>query len=247
MRDTKISIVTPSLNSGNTISKTIEAVLQQTLSAFEYVIMDGGSTDNTLEIAKAYAERFLKKGIAYKIVCAKDDGIYHAMNKGISLCSGDVVGIINSDDWYEPCALEEVSNLFLKTQFDVMYANLRVVKLNGRSLIKKARYIKNKFSTQDWNHPTTFVKRQVYEKFPYVLESIYDDLDFMLNVREAGLIIAVLDKTLANFRLGGVSSKKSWRERSKRICLRNKIYAKHGQKNFRFNNWLIETAKFFLS
>ena len=95
-----VSIITVSYNSEKTISKTIESVINQTYKNIEFIIIDGKSTDKTLEIIKLY-----KKNIS-KIICEKDDGIYYAFNKGLKLYSGDLIGFVNSDDVLMPNALE---------------------------------------------------------------------------------------------------------------------------------------------
>ncbi len=96
-----VSIITVSYNSEKSIRRTIESVLNQTYSKIEYHIVDGLSTDNTIEIAREYDEKFAEKGIKYIISSERDNGIYDAMNKGILRSAGKIVGIINSDDWYE--------------------------------------------------------------------------------------------------------------------------------------------------
>ena len=101
-----VSIVTVCYNSEKTIRKTIESVLAQTYGQVEYIIVDGASTDNTVAVAREYEEQFRQKGYTYRIVSEKDRGIYDAMNKGLALASGELIGIINSDDWYEPDAVK---------------------------------------------------------------------------------------------------------------------------------------------
>ena len=94
-----VSIITVCYNSAQTIHKAIESVLNQTYSNIEYTIVDGLSKDNTMEIAESYADAFREKGYTFRIVSEKDNGIYDAMNKGIRMASGELIGMINSDDW----------------------------------------------------------------------------------------------------------------------------------------------------
>ncbi|MBR6850467.1 MAG: glycosyltransferase, partial [Lachnospiraceae bacterium] len=102
----KISIITISYNSEAVIAKTIESVLAQDYKGkAEYLIIDGASKDRTVEIAESYRDRFAKKGYEYRIASEPDQGIYDAMNKGIRKSTGDIIGILNSGDWYEPVAL----------------------------------------------------------------------------------------------------------------------------------------------
>ena len=102
----KFSIITP-YNSRDTIANTLESVLSQTIQDYEYLVIDGGSTDGTVEILEEYEKKFHGK---MKFWSEKDQGIYDAMNKGIKRADGDIIGIINSDDWYEKDALENVLN-----------------------------------------------------------------------------------------------------------------------------------------
>jgi len=102
MKDILVSIITPCLNSKKTIRKTIESVINQTYKNIEYIIVDGESTDGTIEIINEYREKYKD---CIKFISEKDNGIYDAMNKGIKLCSGSLIGIINSDDYYETNAV----------------------------------------------------------------------------------------------------------------------------------------------
>jgi glycosyltransferase involved in cell wall biosynthesis len=238
------SIITVSYNSAKTIAETIESVLNQTIDDFEYIIIDGVSTDETLNIANSYAEKFAARGVSYRVVSEKDNGMYDAINKGISLSNGTIVGVINSDDFYTTDALEQVRAFHRQNPFDLMYADVRVFG-NGINYVKRSKHTR-RFNTRHWNHPTTFVARPVYDEFRFACESIYDDLDFMLTAIERKKHIAILNRVLAHFRIGGMSNQRSWRRRTERIRLRNRIYKKHNQKGYRLNNWIIETAKFLL-
>ncbi|GHV00320.1 hypothetical protein FACS1894211_07380 [Clostridia bacterium] len=245
MSDVLISIITVSFNSAATIAETIESVLNQTYPNMEYIIVDGQSGDDTVSIAQGYAAQFAEKGCRFEIVSEPDKGIYDAMNKGIGRASGEITGIINSDDYYMPDALEKVAAFYQRTDFDVMYGDLRIFG-SGKEYIKKSKHTK-RFNTRFWNHPTTFVKRTVYAVQQYAVDSIYDDLDFMLRVRRAGYKVCILNEVLANFRLGGVSNKKSLRKMLKRVKIRNRIYKRNGYKVYRLNNFIIEAAKYVLS
>ena len=241
----KISIITVSFNSSKTIVETIEHVLTQTYDNFEYIIIDGLSSDNTLDIAYSFVEKFAQKAIPYKIVSEEDNGIYDAMNKGIALAKGEIIGIINSDDYYNNDTLEKVVKFYNESNFDLMYADLRIFG-EKKEYIKKSSLSK-KFTTRLWNHPTTFVTRKVYQDFKYANESIYDDLNFMLTARRKEYKICVLNEVLANFRLGGVSNKKNWKNCRERIKLRNRIYKNNGCKGYKLDNFLTEFAKYILS
>lgn len=215
--DILVSIVTVSFNSENTIRKTLESVLNQTYQKIEYRIVDGLSSDNTVKICQEYEAAFREKGIKYIISSEKDCGIYDAMNKGIFGTTGEIIGIINSDDWYELNAIESVVDNYKKTKFDYLYGYINIVRGDGSILVKRSK--KDFFPTsRHWNHPTCFVKRQLYEEIgKFKCKSLYDDFDFFLRVRKSKKKIVVLKQVLANFRTGGVSNKKSWRSCKERI------------------------------
>lgn len=212
----KVSIITVSYQSEKTIEDTILSVLNQTDTRLEYWIIDGASKDNTVEIARSFEDAFRKKNIPYHIVSEPDHGIYDAMNKGIRLAGGDVIGILNSDDWYEPDTVKVVRETFMKEKPDVMFGDIRMHKADGTSFVKKARLRKYQTS-RDWNHPTTFVKASVYKENPFPCMGIHDDYGFYLKMVKQHRKIVVKDVVLANFRMGGASNHKSLKEAKKRI------------------------------
>ena len=169
-----------------------------------------------MEIAEGYREALEARGIVYRVISEPDGGIYDAMNKGIRLAEGDVIGLLNSEDTYEPETLETVAETFEQTGCELMFANIRIHKPDGNSFVKKARL--RKFQTsRDWNHPTTFVRAEVYKANPFLNRGIHDDYGFYLKMRRQDRRIVTVDKVLANFRMGGASNKKSWKAARKRI------------------------------
>ena len=229
----RISIVTVCYNSEETIAQTIESVLMQTYPAFEYIIEDGLSTDKTLEIAESFSSQ-------------RDDGIYDAMNKGIGLASGDLVGLINSDDWYERDALETVAECYERTGFDLFYADLRMVLPGGGSFIKRARNRKYQTS-RDWNHPTTFITRELYGKYRYRNETLHDDYDLILRLRKAGVHTETVNKVIANFRMNGVSHQRNMRKALERCGIKYRIYRENGYSPFYFFECFgVELAKLII-
>ena len=183
--------------------------MAQTYDSIEYIIVDGDSSDKTLDVVKEYEERIEKRGYKLKVVSEKDNGIYDAMNKGIALSSGELVGIINSDDWYEPIAVETAVNTYKEEAFDMFYADINLIKENGKVMVKHSKL--DRFpSSRHWNHPTTFVKKTVYDELgAFRCEGIHDDYDFVLRVRRAKKKVVIKNVVLANFKTGGVSNKKS--------------------------------------
>lgn len=242
----KISIVTVCYNSANTIRDTIESVLAQTYTDIEYFIIDGASSDRTVEIAESYKASFAEKGMEYKIVSEKDNGIYDAMNKGAALSTGKFVAMLNSDDWYEPNAVETVVQTYKETPFDMFYADIKVIKGDGNSVIKRSRYDKI-VTSRHWNHPTSFISKEIYNEMSYKCEGIHDDFDLFLRIRRAGKKIAIKNAVLANFRFGGVSNDKSFKKCKERFLNRYRIYRSNGYSRlYVIECFAIETAKWIL-
>lgn len=223
----QFTIITVAYNSERTISKTIESVLAQTYPPYEYYIIDGVSRDNTVKISRSYEELFKQKGIRYNVVSEPDHGMYDALNKGVQMALGELIGQINSDDWYEPDALEAMASLYQTTGFDMAYADLRMISSEGKNWIKKAR-IGSFVNSRNWNHPTQFTKRELLLKHPYQCKCMSDDLDFMLWVRRNGYKVAVLNKVLANFTMQGMSHSRDFRQIVDRIVTKTKIYTQNG-------------------
>lgn len=212
----RVSIITIAYNSQNDIEKTIESVLGQTYSNIEYLIIDGASQDQTVGVAEKYMKAFHEKGIVYQIYSEPDNGIYDAMNKGIRLSTGNVIGILNSGDWYEKETLQTVVEAFEKKNAVLVFGNIRIVKQDGTSFIKKAKL--RRFQTsRDWNHPTMFVKSELYKDNPFPCKGLHDDYGFFLKMRKKGIQMAVIDKVLANFTMGGASNRKNLKAAMQRI------------------------------
>lgn len=201
----KVTIITVCLNSASTIEKTIESVLAQTYSDIEYIIMDGGSTDQTMDIINKYKEPFHGR---MKVYSEKDDGIYDAVNKGIKLAQGDIIGIINSDDWYEPTAVEDtISAIRGSGQNEVItYGMVRYYVGEQEESIHFYRH--EHIDKRMIAHPTCFVSKSIYDKIG-LFDTKYRfaaDYDFMTRAYESGIYFLPIDnKIIANFRLGGAS------------------------------------------
>src|SRR5687767_5481979 len=159
----KISIITACYNSAATIADTLKSVAIQDYNYIEHILIDGASTDNTLEIIKSFPH------VSY-VVSGNDKGIYDAMNKGIAMASGDVVGILNSDDVYtNNRVVSTVMREFENHRVDAVYADLQYVKYNDLEKVTRTwhsgTFSKRKFYF-GWMppHPTFFVRRAVYEE-----------------------------------------------------------------------------------
>ena len=243
-----VSIITVCYNSEKTIRKTLESVLAQTYPNIEYLIVDGKSTDKTMEIVEEFADKFAQKGYIYRTVSEKDKGIYDAMNKGVRMATGELVGIINSDDWYEPIAVETAVNTYKEEPYDLFYADINLIRGDGSIIVKHSRLDKYP-SSRHWNHPTTFITKKTYEEQGgYLCQTVYDDFDLILRLRRAGKKAAIRNVVLANFRTGGVSNEKNVKKCIQRIKARYGYYRRNGYSwLYIFESVAMEVAKFILS
>lgn len=230
-RKTTVSIITVTYNSAATVRDTIESVLKQTYLPKEYIIVDGLSSDETLTIVKSYEQKFQERNINYIVISEKDKGIYDAMNKGIRLATGELVGMINSDDWYEPCALACAVSCYEKTGYDLFFADLRMHFPTGKTFVKHARN-RQYASSRDWNHPTTFITKEMYRQYEYKCNTIHDDYDLILRLKKNGAHIEVVNEVLANFRMNGTSHEKNLRKAVGRIRIKYRIYRDNGYSPF---------------
>ena len=242
-----VGVITVCYNSEKTVRKAIESVLNQTYPEIEYILVDGASKDNTVAVAKEYEACFAEKGYTYRIISEKDNGIYDAMNKGIRAASGVLVGMVNSDDWYEPIAVETAVKAYEETGFEMFYADVNVIKEDGSIFVKHSR--PDRFpSTRHWNHPTTFITKAAYnEQGLYRCKTVYDDLDMLLRMRRAGKKTEIRNVVLSNFRTGGASNEKSLKKCFKRMSIRYECYRSNGYSPlYIFECVVIELAKFLL-
>lgn len=241
-----VTILTVSYNSEKTISRTIEAVLNQTYQNIEYIIIDGASKDNTVQVAKSYQEKFDSTlGRSLLVISEPDKGMYDALNKGAKFAHGMLIGQTNADDWYEPDAVETMVKLYKKQHYDVAWGSIRIKKPSG-DMIKHAK-IGRLWTTSGWCHPAMFSKREILVNHPYVCESMYDDFDYITTIKEEGKKIVTIDRVISNFSFGGMSTKKSLKAVKERVGIMYRIYRKHGlSRLYWFQRMAIEIAKYVL-
>jgi len=204
----KISLITVVYNAGDTIKRCIESVLAQQYSNIEYIIIDGGSTDGTIEIIHQY------KSQISVFLSEPDHGIYDAMNKGIKLATGEIVGTLNSDDYFAyKDVLGDVANAFEQQYSDIVYGNLDYVNPDGRVVRKwvAGKYVKGCFN---WGwmppHPTFYCKKELFESFGLFDSQFGTAADYELMSRFVHLNKAktyYLNKTMVKMSVGGVSNK----------------------------------------
>lgn len=244
--DIKISVITVTYNSEATLANTMRSVADQTYLPYEYIIVDGKSSDGTLSVAESFRGDLEAKGVRLDIISEPDKGIYDAMNKGIDRASGDIIGIINSDDRYEKDALEVVASEYAREEFDLFYADLRMVKPDGTSFIKHAR--DRKYATsRDWNHPTTFITKRIYDRYHYKTETIHDDYDLILQLKRHKVKTRVVNRTLAEFSMNGVSHSRSVAAAIKSIKTKYAIYRNNGYgPGYFFECLIVELGKLII-
>lgn len=241
-----VTIISVAFNSEKTIERTIQSVLHQSYPNIEYIIVDGASTDRTVEVAKQYQDIFDQAaGRELTIISEPDKGMYDALNKGARLAHGELVGQINTDDWYEPNAVKTMVDLYENKRYDVAWGSIRIKKPSG-DMIKHAK-VGRLWTTTHWCHPGMFSRREILLEFPYPLESMYDDFDFITAVHRAGKRIETTDEIVSNFTFGGMSTQKSWRDVKKRIGITYGIYKKYGMSKFYLiHRAVFESVKYFL-
>lgn len=245
-----ISVITVCFNSSKTIRKTIESMIAQTYDHYEHIFVDGGSSDGTVELIESYAAQY---GERLRLHTGKDKGIYDAMNKGIAMAKGEVIGIINSDDWYDPTALAEVARVYgeqpdlmvvitgnlVRTTIDEEFLYLQ--KHNSNSIT-----LAGLTAGMPLQHPAVFVAKPVYEtigtfdiSFRYLA-----DYDFIWRCYDSKKVrFAFTGTTTSYMREGGASDTfrfKNIRERTvERYRLRKRYLGK-------FKAFLT-SAKFFVT
>lgn len=207
-----VSIITVSFNSAKTISDTIESILKQTYSRIEYIVVDGLSKDNTVSTVKNYERDFIKKGYIFKIISEKDKGLYDAMNKGVTMATGEIVGILNSDDFYtDELVIQKVVNRMMEEQADCLYADLQFVDQDDTTKIVRTWIAKKGNFQLGWNppHPTTFISKEIYNKFGLYKTNytISSDYDILYRIIHKGKVEATyLQEFIVKMRSGGKST-----------------------------------------
>jgi glycosyltransferase involved in cell wall biosynthesis len=201
----KISIITPVFNAVNTLETTIQSVINQNVqSELEYIIIDGGSHDGTTEIIKRYLDKI------DIFISEKDKGVYDAMNKGIACATGDIIGIINADDWYNHGALQIVESIFNKERdISIIYSPIHNY-FDGKFLNTfTPGDLKNLVFKFTINHPSCFVKKSVYEqigKFDLTYR-MAADYDFIFRAYTSGISFHYVDTPLVSYSLNGMTGK----------------------------------------
>ncbi len=205
----KVSIITVCFNSEQTIEDTIQSVIHQDYSKIEYIILDGKSTDKTIDKVKSYGDKI----DVFK--SESDKGMYDALNKAIDLCTGEIIAILNSDDVYaDEKVISDVVNVMVRDKTDAVYADLVYVDKNNLDKVtriwKSGKYSRNSF-LYGWMppHPTFFVKKEVYEKHGKFNIELVSAADYELMLRllhKYDVNTSYLPRVIVKMREGGLSN-----------------------------------------
>jgi len=205
-----VSIITAVFNNARTLASAIESVRAQTYAPIEHIIIDGGSTDGTLDVIERYRAGFAT------VVSEPDHGIYDAMNKGLSAATGDIVGILNSDDFYaNPRVIETVVRTMEEKVVDIVWGDLEYVSSEDTTRVirhwRSSPYARGKFR-RGWMppHPTFFVRRSVYGRYGYFRDElrIAADYELMLRFLEKHQVSSrYIPEMFVKMRVGGASNK----------------------------------------
>ena len=212
----KISIITATFNSQATIKQTLESVIEQNYQNIEHIIIDGKSSDNTLQIVESYRELYKSKNIDLIVSSQKDEGIYDAFNRGIKLSNGDLIGFLNSDDFFTHKNILNIINWAfnkpVNKKIESISANLEYIdsryqiirKLKGRSIDKEG--FKKGFHPA---HPTFYVRKEIFEKFGCFNLSykIAGDYELMLRfIVKHNINNLYIDDNFVKMKIGGISN-----------------------------------------
>lgn len=206
----RISVITVVLNNQAYVKDAIASVLSQTYSDIEYIVIDGGSTDGSMQIIHSFKDRISK------VISEPDEGIYDAMNKGLSLATGDVIGFLNADDFYaHPHVIEHVADAFKNMEVEALYADLDYVSRNDKKKVlrewRSGVYDKGSFY-KGWMppHPTFFVRREVYQRYGGYNTQLVSTADYELMLRFLLLHDVRADylrEVIVKMRVGGQSNR----------------------------------------
>ena len=242
----KISIITATYNSSATICDTLESVLAQKYEHIEHIIKDGGSRDNTLDLVESFRSRYEAAGKSLIVVSEKDNGLYDAMNKGLALTSGDVIGILNSDDFFTSENI--ISTVVEKIgEYDAVYGDVHYV--NGDDLGKCVRYYSLK-SFRRWKmrmgympaHPSFYCRKEIYERYGMFDTTFQVAADFEQLLRFifiTRIIVKYRPVDFVTMRTGGASTSG--------LQSHKKIFADHlkaYKKNDVYSNFFLEGIRY---
>lgn len=237
----KVSIVTPTFNSENTIESTLKSILKQNFANYEHIIIDGKSSDNTLELIKKISPDSI-------IFSDYDDGIYDAFNKGIEKATGDIICFLNSDDSYaSETILKDVTNIFDSENLDIVLTNINV-RDNKKNLVRKYPAVDISVENLESGfmppHPGCFIKKNIFTKIGTFSKEFKICGDYEHFCRVAKVIdqldFCILDIVSVNMAEGGIST----RNLTSRLLLHNEIIKALSMNNFKVNHFRLLSRYF---
>jgi len=205
----KISIITIAFNNEKEITQTIESVINQSFTNIEYIIVDGASTDKTMDVVRKYEKHISK------IISEPDKGIYDAINKGIKAATGDVIGLIHAgDELFDNKVVEKIVSCFNQHEVDAVYGHSKILSQDGTKVVrinKSPDFKKNLFS-RGWfpSHQSFYAKSELFEKFglynlKYRIAADYELLFRFIYINKIN--VKLLDEYMVKFKQGGTSTK----------------------------------------
>jgi glycosyltransferase involved in cell wall biosynthesis len=208
MQNLKISLISVVFNAQNTIDRCIQSILRQKFNNVQYIIIDGGSTDNTIQIINQYRDKI------DLFISEPDNGIYDAMNKRIAMATGDIIGTLNADDFYaDDDVLSAVEQAFMDSKMSILYGDLDYIDPNEK-IIRKWRSGQYKSGMFNWGwmppHPTFYCRRELFERLGmYSLDyGSAADYELMLRfIHSNKTNVIYLNKVMVKMNIGGVSNK----------------------------------------
>ncbi len=205
----KISIITIAFNNEKEIAQTIESVVNQTYNGIEYIIIDGGSKDGTLDVIKKYQNSI------YKVISEPDKGIYDAINKGIKNATGDIIGLIHAgDELYDNNVIEKVVRCFSESKIDALYGHSKILSEDGSKVVRinKSPEYNERLFPMGWfpSHQSFYARRELFDhlglyNLKYKIAADYELLFRFIYVNK--VIVKLLDEYLIKFKVGGTSTK----------------------------------------
>ncbi len=224
----KVSVVTVTYNSEKTVKRTMDSVLCQTGPIVEHIIVDGGSSDSTLGIVEGYRKKYESRGFELRVISEKDNGPYDAMNKGVRAATGDIVGILNSDDAYDPKALATLRLAATENNADIYMGAIRIHNGENQIITKHAKNTRYQTS-RHFNHPALFATRQCYSQVgEFLMGNVHADYGWYLKALKMGKRVYIIEDVLADFYIGGWSSQKSFTNTLDRISKKYQVYKENG-------------------
>lgn len=241
-----VSIITVCFNSEATINDTIKALIAQTYPNWEHIVVDGGSSDRTIEIVKSYDKDYNGR---LRLHQGPDKGIYDAMNKGISFAKGEIVGIINSDDWYAPDAIENIVKAYQSCPGDEKVITGGLNRVRDGQILYSQKHTKIDIAGlkkgMPLQHPAVFVTKAVYNRIGVFDLSYPHIADYDLVWRcfaDGNVKFLFVDSVVSYMRDGGASDCLSWKHIKSRTVERYRLRSKYIPKTEAF----ISSAKFFV-